>query len=95
MADHIAAMLDVKRQIEDAGERLEDLHLARAMILSLPKTQSWDIIKIQLFDVEPTKLTVDVVSGTRSYVCSKNQNLQDSPFETERNANGDGCTLLG
>jgi hypothetical protein len=32
------------------------------MVLSLPKTQSWDIIKIQLFDVEPDKLTIDMVS---------------------------------
>jgi hypothetical protein len=32
------------------------------MVLSLPKTQSWDIIKIQLFDVEPDKLTIDTVS---------------------------------
>ena len=64
MADHIAAMLDIKRQIEDAGEKLEDVHVARAMVLSLPKTQSWDVIKIQLFDVEPAKLTVDAV-GTK------------------------------
>jgi hypothetical protein len=35
---------------------------AHAMVLSLPKTQSWDIIKIQLFDVESTKLTIDGVS---------------------------------
>jgi hypothetical protein len=32
------------------------------MVLSLPKTQSWDIIKIQLFNVEPDKLTIDMVS---------------------------------
>jgi hypothetical protein len=32
------------------------------MVLPLPKTQSWDIIKIQLFDVEPDKLTIDTVS---------------------------------
>jgi len=63
MADHVAAMLDVKRQIEDAGETLEDLHLARALVLSLPKTQSWDIIKIQLFDMEPNTFTADTVSS--------------------------------
>jgi hypothetical protein len=62
MADHIAAMLDIKRQINDAGESLDDIHVARAMVLLLPKTQSWDIIKIQLFDVEPDKLTIDTVS---------------------------------
>src|ERR1700675_1278411 len=62
MADHIAAMLDIKRQIEDTGEKLEDLHVARAMVLSLPKTQTWDIIKIQLFDIESSKLTSELVS---------------------------------
>ena len=62
MADHIAAILNIQRQIMDAGETLDDVHVARAMILSLPKTQSWDTVKIQLFDIEPTKLTVDVVS---------------------------------
>jgi hypothetical protein len=44
MADHIASMLDIKQQIIDVGETLEDLHVARAMVLSLPKTQSWDVI---------------------------------------------------
>jgi hypothetical protein len=48
MADHIASMLDIKQQIIDAGETLKDLHVAHAMVLSLPKTQqSWDVIKIQ------------------------------------------------
>jgi hypothetical protein len=37
MADHIVSMLDIKQQIIDAGETLEDLHVARAMVLSLPK----------------------------------------------------------
>jgi hypothetical protein len=62
MADHIAVMLDIKQQIVDAGEMIDDLHIARAMVLSLPKTQSWEIIKIQLFDIEATKLTSELVS---------------------------------
>jgi hypothetical protein len=55
-------MLDLKQQIIDAGETLKDLHVAHAMVLSLPKTQSWDVIKIQLFDVESAKLTSEAVS---------------------------------
>ena len=62
MADHIAAMLDIRRRIVEAGEKFEDIHLARAMILSLPKTPSWEIIKIQLFDIESSKLTPEIVS---------------------------------
>jgi hypothetical protein len=62
MADHIAAILDLKSQIQDAGEILGDIHITHAMVLSLPKTQFWDIIEIQLFDVESMKLTIDTVS---------------------------------
>jgi hypothetical protein len=62
MADHIVAMLNIKQQINDVGESLDDVHVTRAMVLSLLKTQSWDIIKIQLFDVKPAKLTIDMVS---------------------------------
>jgi hypothetical protein len=62
MANHIAAILDLKSQIQDTGETLDNIHIARAMVLSLPKTQSWDIIKNQLFNVKSTKLTIDAVS---------------------------------
>jgi hypothetical protein len=37
------------------------------MVLSLLKTQSWDVIKIPLFDVEQAKLTIDMVSVGHSY----------------------------
>jgi len=61
MADHIAVMLDLKHRIEQAGEDIPDIHVARAMIISLPKTQTWDVVKITLFEV--TKLTSEVVSS--------------------------------
>jgi hypothetical protein len=44
------------------GELLNNVHVARAMVLSLPKTQSWDIIRIWVFNIEPDKLTIDTVS---------------------------------
>jgi hypothetical protein len=62
MANHIAAMLNIQHRITQAGETLPDLHVARAMILSLPKMPSWELIKIQLFGLDPTALTVDLVS---------------------------------
>jgi hypothetical protein len=40
MADHIVSMLDIKQQIINTGEMLEDLHVACAMVSSLLKTQS-------------------------------------------------------
>jgi len=62
MPDHIAAMLDIKRRITQAGEDLKDIIVARAIIISLPKTQTWEFIKIGLFEVE--NLTSEIV-GTR------------------------------
>ena len=52
MADHIAAMLNIKNKITAAGEELPDIHVACALVLSLPCTSSWDLIKIQLFRME-------------------------------------------
>jgi hypothetical protein len=61
MADHITAILDLKSQIQDAGETLNDIHVAHAIVLSLPKTQSWDATKIQLFNVKSAKLTINAI----------------------------------
>jgi hypothetical protein len=49
------------------------------MVLSSPKIQSWDIIKIQLFDVEPDKLTIDTASTklqseANCWACEKGAN---------------------
>jgi transcription initiation factor TFIIIB Brf1 subunit/transcription initiation factor TFIIB len=52
MPDHIAAMLDIKCRITQAGKDLKDIIVARAIIISLPKTQTWEFIKISLFEVE-------------------------------------------
>jgi hypothetical protein len=62
MADHIAVMLDIKQQIIDVGEMIDDLHVVQAMVLLLLKMQSWKIIKIQLFDIEATKITSKLIS---------------------------------
>ena len=60
MDEHIASLLDLGHRIHSAGEKLEDIHLARAMILSLPKTPSWELVKIPLFEM--TTFTSDLVS---------------------------------
>ena len=60
MTDHIAAMLDIRNQIVQAGEKLDDLYIVWVMILLLLRTSSWDLIKIQLFNLK--KLTVKLVS---------------------------------
>jgi hypothetical protein len=38
MANDIAAILDLKSQIQDTGKTLNDIHITHAMVLSLPKT---------------------------------------------------------
>jgi hypothetical protein len=83
MADHIAAILDLKSQIQDAGKTLDGIHVALAMVLSLPKTQSWDIIKIQLFNIESAKLTINTVSTK----------LQSKANRRTREAVGGGTAL--
>src|SRR6202021_973023 len=61
MDDHLAALLNLSHRIIAAGEKFEDLHLARAMVLSLPKTQLWEMIKITLFEVEAKNVTSEFV----------------------------------
>ncbi|KIM51192.1 hypothetical protein SCLCIDRAFT_33640 [Scleroderma citrinum Foug A] len=53
-------MLDIRNRIIAAGEELPDIHVACALVLSLPKTQTWELIKIQLFGLD--KLTSEIIS---------------------------------
>lgn len=63
MADHIARILRLKQAIRDCGEEVNDLHIARALVLSLPRTPSWDVIKIQLFSLDSSELTSELVGA--------------------------------
>jgi len=58
--EHTAYLLDLSHRITNSGEKLEDLHLAHAMVLSLPKTASWELVKIPSFELETFDL--DLVS---------------------------------
>lgn len=60
MLDHIAAMLNIKYHIIQAGEDIKDIIVAQVIIISFPKTQTWEFVKIGLFKVE--KLTSKIVS---------------------------------
>lgn len=62
MADHIAAMLDLKHKITSAGEELSDRNVARALTISLPRTPTWDVIKVRLFGLTKEQYTVEAVS---------------------------------
>ena len=74
MANHIAAILDIWDCIIQASEVIANLHIAHMMILSLPKMLSWEMIKIQLFDIKV--LTSDIVSmklqtEANQHICEK------------------------
>jgi hypothetical protein len=60
MDEHIVCLLDLSHQITSSGEKLDDLHLTQAMVLSLPKTPSWELVKIPLFEL--AMLTSELVS---------------------------------
>ena len=60
MADHVTKMLNIRNHITAAGKDLPDIHVAQTLILSLPKTTSWDLIKIQLFALDP--ISSEIVS---------------------------------
>lgn len=60
MADHIASMLELKHNLKQAGKQIPDLYVARAMVLSLLKTQSWDIVKYTLFEL--AKIDSDTIT---------------------------------
>ena len=53
-------MLDLGLKIRAAGEEIPDIHITCALVLSLPATQTWELVKVQLFNKE--KLTLDIVS---------------------------------
>ena len=61
MADHVAAMTDLSQHIKASGENLSDLIIACALLLSLPKTPSWDVIKAQIFQLDASSFTSENV----------------------------------
>src|SRR5271154_3005083 len=79
MDEHIAYLLDISHCISSSGEKLEDLHLARAMVLSLPKTPSWELIKITIFEL--ATLTSGLV-GTRLLQEANRRTREKSGSET-------------
>ena len=64
MADHIVAIRDLQHKIMAAGETVPDLYVARALILSLPKTLAWEVIKIRLLSVTQSAKGRQCMCGT-------------------------------
>jgi hypothetical protein len=73
-------MLDLGLKITAAGEQLPDIHITYALVLSLPAMQSWDIVTIQLFRLEASKLPSSTVSAT--LICEANHHAKEKSSET-------------
>lgn len=61
MADHIASIRDLHQKIIAAGEDFPDVHVARAIVLSLPRSSTWELVKHHCFS--QTTLTLDFVTS--------------------------------
>ena len=63
MSDHIAQMLDLTHCITATGEKLSDRLITRSLVISLPRTPQWDLIKSQIFQLDKKSLTSETVSS--------------------------------
>jgi len=64
MADHVASMLNLWHKILAAGKDLSNIHVVQALVLLLPQMSTWDLIKIQLFNLDMMKLTSETITTT-------------------------------
>ena len=88
MADHIAAMLDIKNKIIAASKELPDIYIAHILVLLLPYTLSWDLIKIQLFGIE-TSTSEDVSTQLQAeYNCQFCKKESKTALLASRKSNG-------
>jgi len=62
MSDHIGSFLHLRHRINDSGQTLNDIHVIHAILLSLPHSGLWDIVKQNLLD-KGTALTLDIVTA--------------------------------
>jgi len=62
MSDHIGSFLHLWHRINDSGQTLDDIHVIHAILLSLPRSGLWDIVKQNLLD-KGTALTLDIVTA--------------------------------
>ena len=84
MSDHIGYFLNLRHYIIEAGEKLDDIHVVHAILLSLPRSSIWDVVKQNLLD-KGKALTLDMVSAELISVHDRNERDQVVE-ETEKKA---------
>ncbi len=62
MSDHIGYFLRVRQQIIEAREKLDETQVIHAILLSLPHTNVWDVVRQNLLD-KGKNLTMEVVTA--------------------------------
>jgi len=62
MSDHIGSFLHLRRRINDSGQTLDNIHIIHAILLSLPHSSIWDIVKQNLLD-KGTTLSLNIVTA--------------------------------
>jgi len=68
ISDHIGYFLNLCHHIIEAGKKLDDIYVVYAILLSLPRSSIWDVIKQNLLD-KGKALTLDMVSAKLISVC--------------------------
>jgi len=92
MSDHISYFLNLHHHIIEAGEKLDDIHVVHAILLSLPHSSIWDVIKQNLLD-KGKALTLDMVSAELISVHDCNEHDQVVE-ETEKKAKAEQLALF-
>jgi len=62
MSDHIGYFLNLRCHIIEAGKKLDNIHVVYAILLSLPCSNIWDVVKQNLLD-KGKALTLNMVSA--------------------------------
>jgi len=60
MSDHIGSFLQLRCCITESGQKLEDIHIVHAILLSHPRSGIWDVVKQNLLD-KGSRLTLNAV----------------------------------
>ena len=92
MSDYIGYFLNLHHHIIEAGEKLDDIYVVYAILLSLPCSSIWNVIKQNLLG-KGKALTLDMVSAELIFVHDRNERDQVVE-ETEKKAKAKQLALF-
>ena len=59
---YVWSFLQLRRHITESGQKLEDIHIVHTILLSLPHSGIWDVVKQNLLD-KGSGLTLNAVTA--------------------------------